>query len=345
MNTNSWNHFTKTLFITVTLIFLLGYTNTTVYGIEFSDYFPLDPAVHGYKTFQWTYGNTGTYSSYISGTLTVPYTSGDIVGTGIVNLTDVDMLYATNDGSEVKWLAFGIDTEFIYLSIDCDFTSHPVGWTLSTVTDDMLLDQGEWCELDRELIFCNCYNDQVLLFGIQNVTIPLGQYTDSVIIWYLDTKYPFKALDLSGKENDLGITLPDETQTGEYSVTGFDIYANGIGMIACGDIDAETGELVHLAELVDIDFPAPVVVLVNDLIQQVIDLDLHNSLKKKLLAKLNTALKKLQDGKESNDNTAVKPLTAFVDAVNDQSGNKISQEDADSLITAAQQIIDMLSSG
>ncbi len=328
----------------ITLIFVLGYANATVYGVSFPDYFPLDAASHGLKTFQWSHGRTGTYQSYISGTLTVPYTSGAIKGTGIVNISsDLSRLYATNDGSEVKWIAFVIDTEFGYISTDCSLADHPASWTFSTVTDDMLLDQGTWCEVSPNLTYCDCYNDQVLLFDIQNVNTPLGQYADAVIIWYLDNKYPFRALDFSGRDIDLGITLPSSIQTGEDSVTHFDVYAHGIGMIASGDIAAETGELLDLAELVDIDFSDPVVLL-NDLIQQVIDLELHHGFENSLLAKLDTALRKLQDGNEANDKAAVNSLTAFIDAINEQSGNKISEEDANSLITAAQQIIDMISS-
>lgn len=328
------------------LIFVLGFTNATVYGVEFSDYFPLDPASHGFKTFQWTYGETGTYSSYISGTLTVPYTSGAIEGTGIVNHLQLSTLYATNDGDEVKWLATTDEDEFDMVSCfstDQYLTANPTAWTFSTVTDDMFLNLGIYYTVAHDLTTWELEDYEGILFDIQNVTVLFEQYSDAVIMWGLDLEHPFTELDLKGKEIDLGITLPNSTQTGEHSVTDILVYAHGIGMIACGDIVAETGELVDLAELVNINFSSPVVLL-NELKQQVIDMDLHNSPKKKLLAKLNTALKKLQDGKESNDKAAVKPLTAFIDTVTDQSGNKISEEDANSLITAAQQIIDMLSS-
>lgn len=343
MNENSYSHFKKNLIVMLTLIFVLGYANATVYGVSFPDYFPLDAASHGLKTFQWTHGRTGSYQSYISGTLTVPYTSGAIEGTGIVNMSDLSQLYATNDGSEVKWIAFAIETELGYISTDCSLADHPASWTFSTVTDDMLLDQGTYYFVDPSLTPCEMDNKQSLLFDIQDVSVPFGQYDDAVIIWWLDEQYSFTALDFSGKDIDLGITLPNGTQTGEHSVTAFDVYAYGIGMIAGGDIEAEFGELIELTELVDIDFSDPVVLL-NDLIQQVIDLELHHGFEKSLLAKLDTALQKLQDGNEANDKAAVNSLTAFINAINAQSGNKISEEDANSLITAAQQIIDMISS-
>ena len=343
MNEKSFSHFKKNLIVMLTLIFVLGYANATVYGVSFPDYFPLDAASHGLKTFQWTHGRTGSYQSYISGTLTVPYTSGAIEGTGIVNISDFSRLYATNDGSEVKWIAFAIETEFGYISTDCSLADHPASWTFSTVTDDMLLDQGTYYFVDPSLTTCEMDNKQSLLFDIQDVSVPFGQYYDAVIIWWLDEQYDFTALDFIGKDTNLGITLPNDIQTGWRSVTAFDVYAYGIGMIACGDIAAETGELLDLTELVDIDFSDPVVLL-NDLIQQVIDLELHHGFENSLLAKLDTALRKLQDGNEANDKAAVNSLTAFINAINAQSGNKISEEDANNLITAAQQIIDMISS-
>ena len=221
--------------------------------VSFPDYFPLDAASHGLKTFQWTHGRTGSYQSYISGTLTVPYTSGAIEGTGIVNMSDLSQLYATNDGSEVKWIAYAIETEFGYISTDCSLADHPASWTFSTVTDDMLLDQGTYYFVDPSLTPCEMDNKQSLLFDIQDVSVPFGQYDDAVIIWWLDEQCSFTALDFSGKDIDLGITLPNGTQTGGHSVTAFDVYAYGIGMIACGDIAAETGELLDLAELVNIE--------------------------------------------------------------------------------------------
>lgn len=342
MNKNSYSHFKKNLIIMITLIFVFGYANAIVYGVSFPDYFPLDAASHGLKTFQWTHGHTGSYQSYISGTHTVPYKSGAIEGTGIVNISDFSRLYATNDGSEVKWIAFAIETEFGYISTDCSLADHPASWTFSTVTDDMLLDQGTYYFVDPDLTPCEMDNKQSLLFDIQNVSVPFGQYDDAVIIWWLDEQYSFTALDFSGKDID-EITLPNDTQTGGYSVTAFDVFAYGIGMIACGDIAAETGELLDLAELDDIDFSDPVY-LSEELIQQVIDLELHHGFENSLLAKLDTALRKLQDGNEANDKAAVNSLTAFINAINEQSGNKISEEDANSLITAAQQIIDMISS-
>jgi hypothetical protein len=253
MNESSCSHFGKGLVAMLILIFLVGYANSAVYAVLFPDYFPLDATSHGLKTFQWTHGHVGLYQSYVSETLTVNYGSGDIKGTGIINLSDVAQLYATNDGNDVKWLAAkGIDgdTNVVYFSTDCDLTDHPTAWTFSTVTDDMFLDQGIYYLVDPDVNSCVMDANQALLFDIQDVNVLFGQYTDAVIIWYLDKEYEFSALDFSGKETDLGITLPNSTQTGGLSVTAFDVYAYGVGMIAYGDIEAAWGELTELAELV-----------------------------------------------------------------------------------------------
>ena len=52
----------------------------------------------------------------------------------------------------------------------------------------------------------------------------------------------------------------------------------------------------------------------------------------------------LRSDNENNDKAAINSLQAFINAVEAQSGKKISQEDADNLIAAAQQIINILSS-
>ncbi|MHC4205532.1 MAG: hypothetical protein ACYSTT_12840 [Planctomycetota bacterium] len=256
MNKKRQNHFKKNLIVILTLIFVLGCTNKTVFGVSFPDYFPLDPAVHGFKTFQWTYGGTGTYSSYISGTLTVPYQLGAIEGTGIVNFSDVGTFYSTNDGNVVKWLG----TDDFYFSSDQSLNGHPLVWLFSTVVDDMILDQGTFYNYYPSSGLYERDDNQSLSFDIQNVTVPLGTYSDAVIIWYLDEKYSFTTLDFDGKASGLGITLPVTSQTGGHSVTAFDVFAYGIGSIATGDVAAESGKLVNLAELIDIDFPDPVVV-------------------------------------------------------------------------------------
>ncbi len=82
--------------------------------------------------------------------------------------------------------------------------------------------------------------------------------------------------------------------------------------------------------------------LLLDLTEGVLSLQLHPGIENSLLAKLDTALEKLEDDNEKNDASAINLLEAFINAVNAQRGKKIPEADADALIAAAQQIIDLL---
>ncbi len=83
--------------------------------------------------------------------------------------------------------------------------------------------------------------------------------------------------------------------------------------------------------------------LLDILAQGIIDLDLQPGIENSLLAKLDTALQKLEDDNENNDAAAINLLDAFINAVEAQRGKKISDTDADSLIATAQEIIELLS--
>jgi len=84
------------------------------------------------------------------------------------------------------------------------------------------------------------------------VTVLAGTYADAIIMWTLDAQYPFADLDLADKRPELRIAPPTRQDTQSYSVTGFDIFGLNTGLIASGDIDAESGALVDLAELKDV---------------------------------------------------------------------------------------------
>ncbi|MHC4123294.1 MAG: choice-of-anchor Q domain-containing protein [Planctomycetota bacterium] len=101
-----------------------------------------------------------------------------------------------------------------------------------------------------------------------------------------------------------------------------------------GTVDSEPDEVIITvigsSELLDI------------LAEQVMVLELQPGVENSLLTKIDTALQKLEDKNQNNDIAAVNLLKAFINAVESQSGKKIPTEDADALITAAQQIIDLL---
>jgi hypothetical protein len=82
--------------------------------------------------------------------------------------------------------------------------------------------------------------------------------------------------------------------------------------------------------------------MLADLLNSVVSLNLQNGISNALDAKLDTAIAAISDINNNNDVAAVNSLSAFINSVQAQSGNKIAVEDADMLIAAAQAIIDKL---
>jgi hypothetical protein len=89
--------------------------------------------------------------------------------------------------------------------------------------------------------------------------------------------------------------------------------------------------------------PAPDAIM--HLAEDVSDLNLPKGTTNSLLAKLHEAYQKLIDGNDKNDVAAINKLEAFINAVEAQRGKKITEADADNLITQAQAIIDKLKTG
>jgi hypothetical protein len=85
--------------------------------------------------------------------------------------------------------------------------------------------------------------------------------------------------------------------------------------------------------------------LLRELRDKISAMNLDKGVCNNLLAKLDTVSKKLADENKNNDVAAYNALEAFINAVNAQRGKKISEGDADSLISKAQQIIEIGQSG
>jgi parallel beta-helix repeat protein len=81
------------------------------------------------------------------------------------------------------------------------------------------------------------------------------------------------------------------------------------------------------------------------LIAKVMVLNLHNGIENSLDAKLDAALKALDDLNANNDVAAINAIEAFINAVEAQRGDKIAAEDADDLIDTANKIIVALQNG
>ena len=87
----------------------------------------------------------------------------------------------------------------------------------------------------------------------------------------------------------------------------------------------------------------PIDILI-DLINGIEGMMLPHGIENSLIVKLDSALEKLEDDNEKNDEAAVNSLEAFINAVEAQRGKKISGEEADDLIEAVQLVIDILNS-
>ncbi len=234
------------------IAFIITLWTTQAHAIQFPDYFPLDPVGYGVRTYEWTFGPSGQYTSEITGTETVPYICGEISGVKITNTMGVETAIVYNDGINVKFLGAESGVEKYYASTDPCLTCHPSVWSFSTLEDGIVIDQGVYYWVKSDLSAWEMENDQMILIDIQDVTVLHSTYKDAVIWWYLDTDKPFTPLNFYGKESDLGITLPTTSDTAGYSVTDVEIYVFEIGLIAEGGISASTGSLNDLSELKEI---------------------------------------------------------------------------------------------
>ncbi|MHC4268845.1 MAG: FIMAH domain-containing protein [Planctomycetota bacterium] len=81
---------------------------------------------------------------------------------------------------------------------------------------------------------------------------------------------------------------------------------------------------------------------ITHIITDVIDLNLQSGIENNLDSKLDTAMQAIDDVNENNDGAAINSLNAFINAVEAQRGNKITDAEADALIAEAQAIITFL---
>lgn len=82
--------------------------------------------------------------------------------------------------------------------------------------------------------------------------------------------------------------------------------------------------------------------LLESLITAVMTLNLTKGIANSIDGKINTALQALDDMNQNNDVAAINALQAFINAIQAQRRNYISESDADALIADAQVIIDLL---
>ena len=134
-----------------------------------------------------------------------------------------------------------------------------------------------------------------------------------------------------------------------WTIDGNSYDANGVNPIIELPIGQHIIELIVNNGYVDSE-PNEVVItvlgpveLLDILAQDIIDLELQKGIENSLLAKLDTAIQLLEDDNENNDTAAINLLEAFINTVQAQYDKKIPEANADTLIEAAQEIIDLLS--
>ncbi|MBI5017194.1 MAG: hypothetical protein HZB55_17145 [Deltaproteobacteria bacterium] len=223
---------------------------TLTLSVNFADYVPVTPETLCEKTFEWTLGGTGQVLEVMNGPGSVPYTSGALAGVWVSSPIGGEDL-VSNDGSVVRPLGMLDPWEGVYyFSGDCALTSPPAGLSLGTLRDGMLT---RWpvSYVTPDLSRCGGTTDSVLV-SIQDVRLRQGTYENAVVFWSLDLKKPFRTLNFAGKEMELGIRLPTAQETRGAAVTEFEIFGEGRGLIAEGDLEASTGQLIELVELTSV---------------------------------------------------------------------------------------------
>ncbi len=225
---------------------------------QFADYMPINLVSTCRTIYIYTLGQDQGEELVrsISGIEVVPYTSGAFTGisfTDKISNTAVNTSIIVNDGITVKWLGFN---EY-YFSTDSILTAHPSVWSFSTLTNGMVIDQtGKYFNYNKSDPHDRLKDsNQKILVRIGDVKIYGKSYPKAVIWYYLDTAYPYHTLSFHGKNTEFGITLPTSKDTGNYSVTAYDIFGSGIGELAAGDVDAQTGELLDTYELITVSCP------------------------------------------------------------------------------------------
>jgi len=231
----------------------------------FSDYFPLIPGLYGIKTYEFTVGQTGQFTSQVVGTETVQYSTGAITGTRITFLGGI--LGGTGTlsvfRSEKRLLSPLRSLQDRVPSTTCGELVYPPDVSFGQVHDGMILDRrgvGNFevnindlndCE---ELGFGDSFVD---LIQIRDVHISGKRYNNAIVAWELEPKeYPglrFRSLNLGGKEQEWGLTpLPTAAETNDWVVDDVVIYGRRVGILAVGLIEAETGGLNAAIELISV---------------------------------------------------------------------------------------------
>ena len=167
-------------------------------------------------------------------------------------------------------------------------------------------------------------------------TVVIGAQGDDDAAPAAGAAYVFSRSGTSWTE-DVKLTAGDAA-TQDFFGTALATSGDAVVVGAAGNDDAGTNSgSAYVYELAR--DPASLILALVDKVESI---NLQRGIDNSLDAKLDAALQALDDVNENNDVAAANALDAFINAVSAQAGQHIAQGDADALIAAAQEIIDLL---
>lgn len=195
---------------------------------------------------------------------------------------------------------------------------------------------GGLCGYNHQGTINNCYATGAVQFGDFLGGLCAYNYNGTITNSFWDTDTSGLAISAGG----VGKTTAEmQTQT-TFTDALWDFYGETVnGSKDIWFMSADYG----YPEFSWVVFSQDPTAFLDMLADDIVALKLHAGIENSLLAKVDTAIDKLEDDNDNNDTAAINSLQAFINAVQAQSGKKIHQDDADALIALAQKIIAELS--
>lgn len=205
--------------------------------------------------------------------------------------------------------------------------------TIWNESGDSGLDQGE-INIRNSIFWNNVVDFELIPFGIpfnpDDTNMPVGQNVNYSIV-------------LGGYSQGISIINEDplfvDSLNGDYHLT------SNSPAIDSGDPNSPfdpDGTRADMGAYPFFQEPDPIE-MINDLIDLVESFNLQQGINNSLDTKLNAALNALDDLNENNDQAAINSLQSYINAVEAQRGNQITNEQADILVAEAEEVIAVLS--
>ena len=210
----------------------------------------------------------------------------------------------------------------------------------------VVIDSGEWVELTFTVTGVPASPAVKLTFSSEDPS------TGDVIVTYLDASgeempgtdecpnpNTYSVSDLTS--NPYVAALPQFSSM-VLEVTGPTVSLDAAEFVSHGDADVLLGTCTGGTGAEGVEVVGDPITMIVALASQVVSCNCQQGIENSLDTKLASALDALEDANANNDGAAVNKLEAFINEVEAQRGNKITDEQADALGAAAQAIIDAL---